>query len=31
MEKIKHLDDQLLILYNDPTELETAVMDAEEL
>ena len=31
LEKIKTLDEQLFKLYDDPSELETAVMDAEEL
>ena len=31
LDKIKHLDDQLFRLYTDASELEIAVMDAEEL
>ena len=31
MEKLTHIDEQLLKLYDDASELETAVMEAEEL
>ena len=31
MEKLTHIDERLLKLYDDASELETAVMEAEEL
>ena len=31
MDKIKHIDDQLIKLYEEPSDIEAAVMDAEDL